>query len=58
LIGAPGAGKTSVLEFPMTLMEIEGVEYGAIESEQLASGWPLLSASEWDHGESPGRSRR
>jgi hypothetical protein len=37
LTGAPGAGKTSVLEKLATLLEIEGVEFGALESEQL--GW-------------------
>lgn len=47
LIGAPGAGKSSVLEALMTLLEIEGVEYGAIESEQLSLGSPLLPASQW-----------
>ena len=31
----------------MTLLEIEAVEYGAIESEQLALGSPLLAANQW-----------
>jgi chloramphenicol 3-O-phosphotransferase len=47
LIGAPGAGKTAVLEALTTLLEIDGVRYGAIESEQLSRGLPLLTASEW-----------
>lgn len=47
LVGAPGSGKTSALEALMTSLEIEGVEYGAIESEQLSLGSPLLSAEEW-----------
>jgi chloramphenicol 3-O-phosphotransferase len=49
LIGAPGSGKSSVLEELTTLLEIDGVEYGAIESEQLALGSPLLTADEWTH---------
>jgi chloramphenicol 3-O-phosphotransferase len=47
LTGAPGSGKTKVLEALTTLLEIEGVEYGAIESEQLSQGSPLLPASQW-----------
>jgi chloramphenicol 3-O-phosphotransferase len=47
LIGAPGAGKSSVLGALMTLLELEGVEYGAIESEQLAMGSPLLPGHAW-----------
>jgi chloramphenicol 3-O-phosphotransferase len=47
LIGAPGAGKSSVLEALTTRLEIEGVHYGAIESEQLAWGSPLLDAVQW-----------
>jgi cytidylate kinase len=47
LIGAPGAGKTSVLEALSTQLEIDGVEHGAIESEQLAWGAPLLGAEAW-----------
>ncbi len=47
LTGAPGAGKSSVLQALGTLLEIDGVEYGAIESEQLAWGAPLLPAREW-----------
>ena len=47
LIGAPGSGKSSVLDALMTLLELDGVEYGGIESEQLSLGWPMLAASEW-----------
>jgi chloramphenicol 3-O-phosphotransferase len=47
LIGAPGSGKSSVLEALMTLLEIDGLEYGAIESEQLSLGSPLLSGRDW-----------
>jgi chloramphenicol 3-O-phosphotransferase len=42
LTGAPGTGKSSALEALSTLLEIGGVEHGAIESEQLAWGWPWL----------------
>jgi chloramphenicol 3-O-phosphotransferase len=45
--GAPGAGKSSVLEALGTLLELDGVAYGAIESEQLSRGSPLLVADEW-----------
>jgi len=47
LIGAPGAGKSSVLEALTTRLEVRGTAYGAIESEQLAWGWPLLGAESW-----------
>lgn len=47
LTGAPGAGKSSVLEKLTTLFEIEGVEFGALECEQLAWGWPWLSGDAW-----------
>jgi catechol 2,3-dioxygenase-like lactoylglutathione lyase family enzyme len=47
LTGAPGTGKTSVLEALGTLLEIDDVAYGAIESEQLAWGWPWLEPSQW-----------
>jgi cytidylate kinase len=41
--GAPGAGKSSVVEKLTTLLEIEGVEFGALESEQLGWGSPWLA---------------
>ena len=47
LIGAPGAGKSALLAALSTLLEREGVRHGALESEQLAQGWPLLAASDW-----------
>ena len=47
LIGAPGAGKSSVLEGLATLHDIEAVEHGALEAEQLSLGRPLLPASDW-----------
>lgn len=30
-----------------TLLEVEGIEYSAMESEQLAWGWPWLETSQW-----------
>jgi broad-specificity NMP kinase len=47
LIGAPGAGKSSVLEELATLHDIEDIEHGAIEAESLSLGRPLLPASSW-----------
>ena len=47
LIGAPGAGKTSVLGALSSLLEADRVEHGTYESEQLSQGWPLLPASTW-----------
>jgi chloramphenicol 3-O-phosphotransferase len=47
LIGAPGSGKSSVLDALATRLEIEGVAHGAIESEQLARGFPLLQGGDW-----------
>jgi len=47
ITGAPGAGKSSALEALATLLELEGVAFGAIESEQLAWGSPTLSAADW-----------
>jgi hypothetical protein len=29
------------------LLEVDGVEFGAIESEQFSRGWPWLSLREW-----------
>lgn len=42
LTGAPGAGKSDVLDALSTLLEIDRVRFGAIETEQLARGWPWL----------------
>lgn len=47
LTGAPGAGKSSVLEALTTRLEMEGVGFSALESEQLARGHPWLSAPEY-----------
>jgi hypothetical protein len=42
LTGAPGAGKSSVLGALVTRLEVEGIAFGAIESEQLGWGSPWL----------------
>lgn len=42
LTGAPGAGKSTVLEMLTERLSAEGVEHGALESEQLAWGEPWL----------------
>jgi chloramphenicol 3-O-phosphotransferase len=47
LTGAPGSGKSSVLDALSTLLEFEEVPFGAVESEQLARGYPWLSEVEW-----------
>jgi adenylylsulfate kinase len=47
LTGAPGSGKSSVLDALATRLEIEGVPHAAIESEQLARGFPLLPGDRW-----------
>ncbi len=47
LTGAPGAGKSSVLEVLSTMLEVEGVSHGALETEQLARGLPWLSLDQW-----------
>jgi broad-specificity NMP kinase len=45
LTGAPGAGKSSVLGALATRLEIEGIGFGAIESEHLGWGSPWLPAA-------------
>jgi cytidylate kinase len=47
LIGPPGAGKSSVLDALATRLEIAAVRHGAIESEELARGFPLLPGTKW-----------
>jgi hypothetical protein len=47
LIGAPGAGKSSVLDALTTLLEVDDVAFGAVESEQFARGCPWLAADQW-----------
>lgn len=47
LTGAPGTGKSSVLDALSALLEIERVPFGAVETEQFARGWPWLSAPQW-----------
>jgi GTPase SAR1 family protein len=47
LTGPPGAGKSSVLSELATLLEIEGVGFGALESEQLGWGSPWLYGEPW-----------
>ena len=47
LTGAPGAGKSSVLDALTTLLEVDGTAYGAIESELFARGSPWLPAADW-----------
>jgi hypothetical protein len=42
ITGPPGAGKSSVLENLSTLLEIDGLAFGALESEQLGWGSPWL----------------
>lgn len=43
VVGGPGSGKSSVASALGTLLEVEGVRYGAIETELLAWAWPWLS---------------
>jgi chloramphenicol 3-O-phosphotransferase len=45
LTGAPGAGKSSVLQALTTLLELEAIPYGALESEQLEWGLPWLDVA-------------
>jgi hypothetical protein len=47
LTGAPGSGKSSVLGALSTLLEIDETAFGALESEELARGWPWLSTADW-----------
>lgn len=47
LVGAPGAGKSSVLDALGTELERAGARFGRIESEQLSEGVPLLRGEPW-----------
>lgn len=47
LTGAPGAGKSSVLQELANLLEIEGMTFGALDAEQLAWGSPWLDDQPW-----------
>jgi gluconate kinase len=47
LSGPPGAGKSSVLVELATVLEVDGVEFGALESEQLGWGSPWLDDEPW-----------
>lgn len=47
LVGAPGAGKSSVLEALGTELELAGVRFGSFESEQLSVGVPPLCGEPW-----------
>ena len=42
ITGPPGAGKSSVLERLATLLEIDGVSFGALELDHLGWGAPWL----------------
>jgi hypothetical protein len=46
LAGSPGSGKSSVLDALSTLLEIDATVFAALESEQLARGWPWLAITE------------
>lgn len=47
LTGAPGTGKSSVLEALSTELETQRIPFGAIESEELSRGWPWLGLQQW-----------
>lgn len=42
LTGAPGSGKSTVLEKLGTQLEVADIKFGAIESEWFGYGWPWL----------------
>jgi predicted kinase len=46
ITGGPGSGKSSAVEALGTRLEVDGVRYGAIETELLGWGWPWLSLEE------------
>ncbi len=47
LTGAPGSGKSSVLDALGSLLEADEIPFGAIETEELARGWPWLTPEQW-----------
>jgi gluconate kinase len=47
LTGAPGSGKSTVLEALSSALESESIEHGAIESEELGRGFPPLADDRW-----------
>jgi hypothetical protein len=47
LTGAPGSGKSALLDALATRLEVDGIAHGAIESEELARGFPLLPGKSW-----------
>jgi predicted kinase len=47
LVGAPGSGKSAVLDALATRLEIDGVAHGALESEELSRGFRPLPAGSW-----------
>jgi GTPase SAR1 family protein len=48
ITGPPGAGKSSVLNRLITLLEIRGVAHGAVEVDELSRGWPYPVPAEWE----------
>lgn len=40
IIGAPGAGKSALLDALSTRLEINDVTFGAVECDELSRGWP------------------
>lgn len=47
LTGAPGSGKSEVLDALSTLLEIDEIPFGALEEDELSRGWPWMSADRW-----------
>ena len=46
LIGAPGAGKSSVLDALCARLEVADIGFGAIEVEHVLRGWPWMDFEE------------
>ncbi len=47
LIGAPGSGKTSVLEALSDMLVVEDIRHALIETEALTSAHPALGDEQW-----------